>query len=69
MHNLFSPNRKKKLKELVNMAKKLLKTISYRLEFIHITKSMASTLSNLVNNLAERIYKIKCKYEHNDKKI
>ena len=29
---------------------------------------MASPLSNLVNNLAERIYKIKCKYEHDDKK-
>ena len=30
---------------------------------------MASSLSNLVNNLAEVIPKIKCKYEHNDKNV
>ena len=29
---------------------------------------MASPLSNLVNNLFEGIYKIKCKYRHNDKR-
>ena len=29
---------------------------------------MASSLSNLVNNLAEGIHKIKCKYEHDNKK-
>ena len=29
---------------------------------------MLSSLSNLVNNLYERIHKIKCKYGHNDKK-
>ena len=29
---------------------------------------MASSLSNFVNNLAEGIRKIKCKYGHNDKK-
>ena len=29
---------------------------------------MASSLSNLVNNLSERIHKIKCKYENNDRK-
>ena len=28
---------------------------------------MASSLSNLVNNLSERIHKITCKYRHNDK--
>ena len=28
---------------------------------------MASSLSNLVNNLSERIHKIKCKYGHDDK--
>ena len=32
------------------------------------TRFMASSLSNLVNNFAEEIHKIKCKYEHNDKK-
>ena len=29
---------------------------------------MASSLSNLVNNLAEEIHKIKCKYGHDNKK-
>ena len=29
---------------------------------------MASSLSNLVNNLAKEIHKIKCKYEPDDKK-
>ena len=29
---------------------------------------MASPLSNLVNNLSERIYKIKCKHGHEEKK-
>ena len=28
---------------------------------------MASSLSNLVDNLAEKIHKIKCKYGHNKK--
>ena len=29
---------------------------------------MSSSLSNLVNNLAERVHKIKCKYEYDNKK-
>ena len=29
---------------------------------------MASSLSNLVNNVSEAIHKIKCKYRHYDKK-
>ena len=29
---------------------------------------MASSLSNLVNNLSERIHRIKCKFRHDDKK-
>ena len=29
---------------------------------------MASSLSNLVNNLSEGIHKIKCKYGHGNKK-
>ena len=29
---------------------------------------MAISLSNLVKNFAEGIHKVKCKYEHNDKK-
>ena len=29
---------------------------------------MASSLSNLVNNLSEGIHRIKCKHEHDDRK-
>ena len=29
---------------------------------------MASSFSNLVNNISEGIHKIKCKYGHDDKK-
>ena len=48
--------------------KEFTKTISGRLQFINSTRFMASSLSNLVYNLAEDIHKIKCKYEHDDKK-
>ena len=51
------------------MEKKLQKNISYILQFINSERSIASSLSNLVNNLSERIYKIKCKYEYDDKKF
>ena len=50
------------------MEKQLQKNISYRLQFIDTTRFMASLLSNLVNNLSEGIYKIKCKYKQDDKK-
>ena len=41
------------------MEKKITKVISYILQSIDSTKYMASSLSNLVNNLAEGIPKIK----------
>ena len=37
-------------------------TISYRIKFIDSTRFMASSLSDFVDNLAEGIHKIKCKY-------
>ena len=30
---------------------------------------MASSLSNLVNNMSEKIHRIKCKYRHDDKNV
>ena len=42
---------------------------SYRLQFIDSAKVMVSSLLNLVNNLAEGVHKIKCKYGHDNKKI
>ena len=44
------------------------KTISYILQFIASTRFMARSLSSLVNNLSEGIYRIKCKFEHYDNK-
>ena len=50
-----------KLQDLIRMEKKSQKK-SYRLQFIDNARFMASSLSNLVNNLDKRIHKIKCKY-------
>ena len=44
------------------------KNISYILQFIASTRFMARSLSGLVNNLSEGIYRIKCKFEHYDNK-
>ena len=38
------------------MEKKLQKNISYTLQFINTARFMASSLSNLVNNLSEGIH-------------
>ena len=44
------------------------KSIYYIVQFIDIARFMASTLSNLVNNISHGIHKIKCKFVHDDKK-
>ena len=44
------------------------KIVSYILQFINSARFMESSLSNLVNNLSERLHRIKCKYEHDVKK-
>ena len=38
------------------------------LQFIDSTRFMTSSLSNLVNNFAEGVHRIKCKFIHNDNK-
>ena len=48
--------------------KKLQKNISYILQFIDSARFMASSLSNLINNLSEEIHRIKCKYGYDYKK-
>ena len=40
---------------------KVVLNISYKIKFIHNARFMASSLSNLVDNLTEGIHKIKCK--------
>ena len=51
-------------KEVTRMDKngEVTKNISYVLQFIDSLRFMASSLSNLANNLAEGIHRIKCKY-------
>ena len=53
---------------MIKNEKNKIKTISYRLQFIDSARFMASSLSNHVNNLAEGMDKIKCKYGLSDKK-
>ena len=48
---------------------KITKNISYMLQIIDSTRFMASSLSNLVNNLSEGIHTIKCKHGHDDKNV
>ena len=43
--------------------------ISYILQFTDSARFMASSLSNLVNNLSEGIHRIKYKFGHDDKKF
>ena len=45
------------------------KNISYILQVIDSARFMASSLSNLANNLSEGIHRIKCKHGHGEKKI
>ena len=47
---------------------KAAKNIAYILQFIDSARFMASSLSNLVNNLSEGIHRIKWKCKHDDKK-
>ena len=44
------------------------KTISYKLQYTDSPRYMESSLSNLVDNPAEVIRKIKSEYGHNNKK-
>ena len=49
--------------------KEITKIMSYRLQFIDSARYMASSLSNLLDNLAQGIHKIKCKYRNDDKNV
>ena len=45
-----------------------MKNMSYLLQFIDKVRFMASSLSNLVNNLSDGIHGINCKFGHGEKK-
>ena len=59
---------KKEVTRIDKNGEEITKNISYILQFIDSARFMASSLSNLVNNLSEGIHRIKCKCEHDDKK-
>ena len=61
----FTVLKKKKLQEL-KLQEEITKNISYLSQFIVSPRFMASSLSNLVNNLPERLHRIKL--GHDDKK-
>ena len=63
----FSVPIEKEVTRIDKNALEIIKTICYRLQFVDSARFMASSLSNLANNLAEGIHKIKCKYGHTDK--
>ena len=58
----------KEVKRIGKNEEETTKVISHRLQFIDSARFMASSLVNVVNNLAEGSYKIKCKYGHDSKK-
>ena len=64
----FSVPMQKEVTRIDKNGEEIRKIISYRIQFTHSTRFMARSLSNLCKNLAEGIRKIKCKYEHNNKK-
>ena len=58
----------KELPRIDKNEEEIIKEIAYILQFIDSARFMVSSLSNLVNNLSEKIHRIKYKYAHNDKK-
>ena len=64
----FTVTIEKRVTRINENGEKITKNTSYILQFIDSARFMASSLSNLANNLSGRIHKIKYKYGHNDKK-
>ena len=63
----FSVPVEKDVTRIDKNGKEIIKTISYRLQFIDKARFMASSLSYIFNNFAEEIKQIKCKYRHDKK--
>ena len=59
---------KKEVTRIDKNGDEITKNISYILQFIDSPRFIASSSSNLVNNLSERSHRIKCKFGHNHKK-
>ena len=58
----FSVPLEKEVRRIDKKGIEITKTISYRLQFIDSATIMATLLSNLVNNLAEEVHTMKCKF-------
>ena len=58
----------KKVMRINKNGERITKNISNILQFIDNARFMASSLSNLVNNLCEGIHRNKCEYRYDDKK-
>ena len=65
---IFPVQIKKKVEIIGKNGEEFTKIISSKLKLIYCTKFIVSLLLNLFNNLAKWIYKIKCKYAHENKK-
>ena len=50
------------------MKARIVRITKKKLQFLDSARFTASSLTNLVDNLAEGIYKIKCKHRHDNKK-
>ena len=60
-YKMFSALMKKEITKIDKDGNKSVVNISYKIKFIDSARLMVSSLSNLVNNLAEGIHKIECK--------
>ena len=59
----------KKVTRIGKSGEEITRKLSYILQFIDRARFMASSLSNLVNNLSKEIHRIKCKFGYDDKKM
>ena len=57
----------KEVKRIDTNEEGIIKAVSYKLQFIDSARSMASSLSNFVENRVEGIHKVKCKYGNDNK--
>ena len=64
----FTVPTEKEVTRIDKNGEEITKNISYLLQFIESARFLEKSQSNLVNNLSERIRRIKCKYGQDDKK-
>ena len=65
---IFTVSIENKVTRIDKNREEITKHIFYILQFTDSARFIASSLSNLVNNLSEGIHSLKCKFGHDDKK-